>query len=154
MNPFLLPPQERLADWKLFRESLKSLPEENQLTAVALYWGQAPLMKLAYDIERAETLPSPWEMINEGSWCRNSVAVGMEFTLRLAGWDPRRLELRLIRDWDISEVILLLIIDGKEVLNYTYSTVTEYPKSRHDVTGSWSFSGKFYTRIDGLNTPS
>jgi hypothetical protein len=154
MNPFLMSPQERLTDWKRFRESLRTLDEINQLSAVAKYWAQAPLMGLAHDIEFSEKLPSPWEMISEGNWCRNSIAIGMEFTLRLAGWNSSRLNLHMLRDWDLSEVILILIIDESKTLNYNYGEVTEYPNSRHDVTGSWSFSGKLYTRISGLNTAS
>ncbi len=148
MNPFFLSPEERLADWKALRTSLANLPEDLQLSTVATYWSRAPLLTMAHDCERPQDLPTPWEMISEGNWCRQSVAIGMEFTLRLAGWSADRLRLQMIRDYDESEVFLLLIIDGEKVLNYNHGTVTEYPTSRHDITGRWAFSGKFYRSVD------
>jgi hypothetical protein len=97
MNPFLLDPHERLRDWKAFRTGLSMLSEPDQLRAVAGYWALAPMKSLAYDVERPLDLPTPWEMIDLGDWCRNSVAYGMEFTLRLAGWDASRLKLVSLR---------------------------------------------------------
>ncbi len=144
MNPFLLEPEARLGDWKEFRRSLASLPEEEQINAVVAYWAKAPIVKHAYDITMPEEIPSAWQMVSDGEWCRTSVAIGMEFTLRLAGWDASRLKLRLIKDWDLSEIILILIIDESRVLNYSYGKVSVYPESRHDILGDRHFSGKLY----------
>jgi hypothetical protein len=145
MNPFLLDPKDRLGNWKELRAALSGLPEDEQLKTVAEYWAKAPLDKFAYDIDQPDTIPSPWEMVSDGNWCRNSVAIGMEFTLRLAGWSPSRLRLAMMRDWDISEQIIVLIIDDSRVLNYSYGSVVEYPKTRHDIVGAWRFTGKFYS---------
>lgn len=147
MNPFILAPQERLKDWKEFRVSLSSMEESDQLRAVAKYWAQAPVLKMAYDIEQPQEWPTPWEMISAGDWDRNSIAIGMEFTLRLAGWDADRLQLWMIRDEDISEVILILVVDQTLVLNYDYSEVTSYPNTQHYVVGKWHFCGKTYSPI-------
>ncbi len=144
MNPFILSSKDRLAHWKQFRKDLSALTEEEQLVSVVEYWALAPLSKLAHDMERPNDCPSPWEMIGDGNWCRNSVAMGMEFTLRLAGWDSQRIQLLMIRDWDISEVIMVVNIDESKVLNYTYGTVVDYPDTRHDVIGRWRFCGKLY----------
>lgn len=147
MNPFLLDARERLADWKEFRKSLTGLPESEQLDCVAEYWAKAPLGKLAYDLDDPEGIPSPWEMVSAGDWCPNSIAIGMEFTLRLAGWDAERLLLAMIRDYDISEMKVVLIIDENRWLNYSYGLVSETPKTRFDIIGRWHFSGKFYAPI-------
>lgn len=145
MNPFLLDPQGRLANWKTFRNSLAEMAEEEQLQRVAEYWAQAPLVKMAYDIEQSEEWPTPWEMVNAGNWCRNSIAIGMEFTLRLAGWKSDRMQLVLLRDWDISQIILTVVVDDSRVLNYNYNEVIDYPKTKHDVVGRWSYTGKHYS---------
>ena len=147
MNPFILAPEERLDHWKEFRRSLPSLTEEEQLRAVAKYWAYAPLGKMVHDIEQPQELPTPWEMISDGNWDKNTVAIGMEFTLRLAGWNTDRLQLQLIKDDDISDVILILIVDDSLVLNYDYSEVTNYPETNITVMGKWRFSGKTYTPI-------
>jgi hypothetical protein len=116
MNPFLVSPRERLSLWKALRSSLATMPEEEQLDAVAKFWAQAPLHKFAYDVEKPETWPSPWEMINDGEWCARSVGIGIEFTLRLGGWNPERIRLHLIRDLDRSDMMSVVEIDRNTTL--------------------------------------
>jgi hypothetical protein len=147
MNPFILSPRDRLVHWKEFRKGLSAMPEEEQLVRTAEYWALAPLASFTHDTEHPESWPSPWEMISDGEWCRNSVAIGMEFTLRLSGWDPARLLLADLRDYDISDQYFVLIIDGRKVMNYTYAEVVDFPSTKHDVIGRWRFSGKFYVPV-------
>lgn len=145
MNPFLLSPQQLLNDWKTFRTSLAAMPEMDQLNAVATYWAKAPIKTMAYDPEALDTYPTPWEMIGENDWCRNSVAIGMEFTLRLSGWATDRLRIKMMRDYDISDQKLVVEIDGKHLLNYDYGTVSEIPSTRFDILQTWAFKGRNYT---------
>ena len=121
--------------------------EIEQLQSVAQYWGQAPLSTMAYDPEMLETYPTPWEMISENDWCRNSVAIGMEFTLRLAGWDSSRLKIRMIRDYDISDQKLIVEIDEQKWLNYDYNCVAAIPSTRFEYLETWGFNGKIYQKI-------
>ena len=147
MNPFLLAPQQKLANWKDFRASLSKMPEIDQISAVAEYWKWAPLKKMACDPEALDILPSPWEMIANNDWCKNSVAVGMEFTLRLSGWDANRMTIKMIRDYNISDQKLVLEIDEKHLINYDYGIVTGIPNTRFDIINSWRFIGRNYQRI-------
>lgn len=144
MNPFLLQPQERLADWKQFRKSLSSLPETEQMERVARYFALAPLVKFAYDPDDLAHWPTPWDMIADGQWDTNALAVGMEATLRLAGFDPSRLLVLNRKDYDISDQRLVLQIDGKWLLNYDYAMVVEVPDTRCDILEAWRFDGKSY----------
>jgi len=145
INPFLLTPKNRLENWKSLRGLLPTLSEQEQLKKVACYWAQAPLSKFAYDPERPDTWPTPWEMIYEGDWCKMSVAIGMEFTLRLSGWAPDRLNLVLIKDYDRSDLFFILKIDDKFVLNYDYEKVSEYPDTNHEVITTIGFDNKKYS---------
>ena len=147
MNPFLMSPRLLLDDWKKLRNSLSGMPEMDQLNAVATYWGQAPVMTMAYDPEALDTYPTPWEMMGENDWCANSVAVGMEFTLRLAGWSKDRLRVRMIRDYDISVQRLVVEIDGKYLLNYDHGIAVSIPETRFDFLSTWQFSGKHYEML-------
>lgn len=144
MNPFLLGREDQLAEWKALREGIKGLDEAAALQRVADYWAKAPLCKMAYDPEEPAEWPSPWEMIHANDWCPYSVAIGMEFTLRLAGWDASRLTLLLIRDYDISDQRMVLKIDESVVLNYSVGSVEEYPKTNHDVLIAVKNDGKRY----------
>ena len=147
MNPFLLPAHERLSDWKLFRNSLVDLPEKEAFQAVADYWSMAPLTKLAYDPENPDDWLSPWEMVSAGDWCPYSRALGMEFTLRLAGYDSSRLKLMLMRDYTISEQLMVLKIDDKYALNYTEGMVVDFPNTDQTILVIWQFDGRKYTSV-------
>ena len=144
MNPFLMRPDERTASWKALREEVRLLDDAAALKLVSEYWAKAPVSKMAYDPEDHASWPSPWEMVHAGDWCPSSIAIGMEFTLRLGGWDASRLKLVLIRDYDISEQIMVLKIDESLVLNYSVGYVEEYPKTNHDVLISYQNDGKRY----------
>lgn len=133
MNPFLLGPEERLTTWKAFRGSLRGMDEQEQLGAVARYWAQAPIDRYAYEPLQPETWPTPWEMIAAGDWCENSLAIGMEFTLRLSGWTADRLSLLFWRDLDFSFERLVLKIDDRYLLNYHVGIVCEIPLTQHVV---------------------
>jgi hypothetical protein len=145
MNPFMFAQGERLSDWKALRASLPAMSEEDQLLKIAQYWGRAPLMKCAYDSYKIEEWPGPWEMVIAGDWCRDSVAAGMEFTLRLSGWSADRLSLVMIRDYDISDQMLVLKIDNEKVLNYSIDEVVDNPSTKHAVMFQYRFNGRGYS---------
>lgn len=150
MNPFLLPPDERMAHWKDFRKSLMiNTDVTGALKAVAEYWAKAPLVLIAYDTNDALNWPSPWEMIQANEWCRSSVAIGMESTLRLAGLPADRMKLKLILDRDIQELLLVLIVDEAWVLNYDWGFVQPCPTTDHRILKEWQYVGRSYSLLDG-----
>lgn len=147
INPFLLQPRERMADWKAFRKSLPHMSETDQLSQTAVYWSQAPTLKSAYDIEAPQAWTTPWEMVQANNWCRFSLAIAMEFTLRLAGWTKDRMILKFIVDYDLAETFFVLEIDGKVWLNHEYRKVIDIPEN-HEVLCAWSFTGTKYVPIE------
>jgi len=149
MNPFLLPSGERLADWRHFRISLTAFSDRQRYTAVASYWAQAPLIKLAYDLDNCQGWPSIWEMIHANRWCRNTVAIGMEATLRLADMSPDRLSLRLIHDRKIEDILVILLIDDHWVLNYDWGSLRVSSATDHYIMREWRFTGRGYSTLDG-----
>lgn len=147
MNPFLLPPEERQSAWKSCRQGLRALSENEQLLAVTAFWVQAPLSAHAYDVTDPASWPSPWEMLHAGLWCARSRAIGMEFTLRLSGWDPARLKLVLAHDHAVSDTVMVVEIDNEKLLNYDLGKIITLPERPWNVIGSWRFSGKFYESV-------
>lgn len=126
---------------------MKASSEADQLQEVVDFWSKAPLAVMAYDPEKLNEYPTPWEMMTENDWCRNSIAIGMEFTLRLSGWNADRLKIKMIRDYDVSDQKLILEVDGKYFLNYEHGAVVPIPETNRDVLDIWAFSGKNYERI-------
>lgn len=142
MNPFLLPPTERLVAWKTLRKSLVNLPLEDQLSNVVGFWSHAPTVSIAYDPERPETWPTPWEMMINGEWDRHSIAIGMDFTLRLSGIDSERLRLKMIKDRQKEIMTMVVIIDNKWIINYEYANITKIEDVIFDTILSLKYDGK------------
>lgn len=147
MNPFVLPISSLMQHWKDLRNNLKNLDEQAQLKAVVEFWSFAPLKSYAHDPEALDTYGSPWEMMHENDWCQNSIAVGMEFTLRLGGWEPERLKIAYVRDHDVSIMQLVVIVDDTYWLNYDYREVSLQPNTKYDILDTWQYIGKGYKRI-------
>ena len=146
MNPFLLRPRERLNDWKAFRQSLPIRSEPEQLQAVALYWAQAPIFNRAYDVVQPQDWTSPWEMVQANRWCRKSTAIGMEVTLRLSGWAPSRMRLKLIADFDLQDTFFVLEIDGQFWLNHEYRKVIPVGGDYQELC-VFAFDGRDYIEV-------
>ena len=144
MNWFLLSLEDRLRVWKELRNSLETMDDATKLQTVAEFWAKAPLKTIAYDINDADTWPTPWEMIRNNDWCRSSVAIGMENTLRLSGFPSERMALKLILDREIQEMLLVLIVDETWVLNYDWNHVRDCSKIKFKTLNSWAFSNKKY----------
>ncbi len=148
MNPFILPKPQLLQEWKNLRNGLSEKDDADALSDVMKFWSLAPTSRIAYDPEALDTYPTAWEMMDENDWCDNSVAVGMEFTLRLGGWDQSRLMIKMVKDYDLSIQRLVLFVDDKYLLNYQYGTIVEMPTKKFDVLSLWQFTGRKYQRLD------
>ena len=146
MNPFLLPSDERLADWMAFRRSLAELDTQNRLSRVAAYFAQAPLTKIAYDPERPADWPTPWEMIHRGEWDRDITAVGIEATLRLSGIAADRLELLMLHVPADATLRMVVLVDRVATLNYAWGSVAEMPAVSH-ARRRWRFDGRGYAEF-------
>lgn len=130
MNPFLLPPSERLAEWRTFRTSLASLEEHEQLNSVAKWVALAPTSTYVLDIYDTESWPGPWELLNQGDFDEPAKAYLMEQTLVMAGWAPERLRLHFVRNQSASMETMVLLVDNKWALNYIHADVLNFDIER------------------------
>ena len=130
MNPFLLPPSERLAEWRTFRMSLETLEEMEQLKSVAKWVDQAPTCNGVLDIYDSKTWPGPWELLNTNDFDDTAKAYLMEQTLIMAGWAPERLRLHYVRNHEASMETMVLLVDNKWALNYQFSDVLNFDIER------------------------
>ncbi len=148
-NPFIVynSPDERLEQWKSVRKQISEIDDRQAMELVAEYWGYVPLSNFSYNPEIAEDWPTPWEMVYRGDWCKHLVAVGMEATLRLAGWDASRLQIVAFRDYDISDELTVLKIDDKWALNYNIGKVINWPDTEQIITNIWQYKGRGYVSL-------
>lgn len=142
-------PEERLSAWGSFRDGLPSLSEQEQLDKVAKFWAQCPFGKWVIHPEDSRDWPTVWELLHDGDYCRNSIAVGIESTLRLSGMNADRLKLVMVKNVEDQEEFFVVIIDDNQVLNYSYGETVQV----EDIAGlvdtkySYRWKGRQYQRI-------
>jgi hypothetical protein len=146
MNPFMLTPSERLDEWTTFRDGLPSLQESEQLAKVCRWWSLTPLNKRSLDPQDPKSWMTVWEMLHTGDMCLNAVAIAMESTLRLSGWDPKRIVLQLIYSEEENAEFFVVKIDDEYLLNYSYGTPARLKEVKHDITvkDEFQFIGRAY----------
>jgi hypothetical protein len=131
MNHFLLSPEERLRHWRDFRNTLEPLSGQEQLQKVISYWAKCPIhATMILDPYDPRGWMTPWEILNYGQFCRNTISYMMEQTLLLMAnghWNDRT-ALKLLKDDYLSDIILAVIIDDKIVLNYNYNSIVMLSK--------------------------
>jgi hypothetical protein len=132
MNPFFLSQEERILAWRSFRQNLEGKPETEQLENIAEWFGQAPLSTFVLDFDRPDTWITPWEIMSEGDFCTTAIAYMMEQTLLLLGWAPERLRLIYVRNMQIQDQMMILLVDDKYALNYEHKAVFNFDNDRSD----------------------
>ena len=148
MNIFLLPATQRILEWRKFRENISKLDETHQLKETCEFWANAPLQTYALDWDQAVNWPSAWQLIYEGNFDSIVVALLMEQTLILVGWDPQRLQLIYLRNAKISDQMMILLVDGKWALNYSVHEVYDFSKIKDDCILLVKYQMQDGTRIE------
>jgi len=138
MNIFLLSPDERLKNWRDFRRNLTNdLSETEHIDLILRYWSTCPLEQpMILDPYDCKNWMTPWEIINYGKFCQNTVGFMMEQSLLLSNsdyWNSERVQLYLIKDLKLSEIMLTVLIDSKILLNYNYNSIVEYKNIKENI---------------------
>lgn len=132
MNPFLMSPSERLAEWRAFRLGLEGIGDMEQLKKVAEWVALAPTSTYVLDYDDTTTWPGPWDLINTGDFDDVAKAYLMEQTLVMVGWNPERLRLHMVRNSAASMQTMILLVDNKWALNYQHAEVFNFDIERQN----------------------
>lgn len=132
MNPFLLPPSERLAEWREFRTTLDGIGDMEQLKAVSAWVSQAPTSTYVLDYDDPASWEGPWDLLHRGDFDDVAKAYLMEQTLYMLGWAPERMKLVMIRNQEASVQTMILLIDNKWALNYIHADVFNFDTERQN----------------------
>lgn len=119
------PPEERLKLWRKFRKDNEHLEDLECLQAVLDWWKFTPLGSRAIDPYNRETWPDPWELVFEGNFDENAVALGIAYTLHLMDWPCT---VALVQDIEKTFFGLVVIVDDHYILNYNYGEIGIYSK--------------------------
>ena len=121
MNIFQSSYEARLQDWFQLRNSVTSLPIEQQCITIDEWWQHAPLVTHHLHPEDIDNWPDPWELLSENTYCEVARALGMCYTLYLIGVND--IELVLARNDTAEDVVLVLVDNAKYILNYWPNSV-------------------------------
>lgn len=119
-------PSKRLAMWREFRKSLDTSDTNEVCKTVISWWQSAPLVNIAIDPVNAEQWPTPWEMLHQGDFCENSLALGMSYTIYYANSDIPN-ELLYVTCLGKSFQRLCALIDNKYLLNFERGSISTLP---------------------------
>ena len=103
---------DRIQLWKDFRTSI---PENDQLTAIAQFFSDVPYGSRTMDCYNPRDWPTPWEILYHNNFCQNSISLLIYHTVKLIDTE-HKVEMQLIQD--SSSCFVVPVIDGKYVLNY------------------------------------
>lgn len=119
-------PRKRLSMWRKFRKSLDTDNITEVCNTVIKWWQSAPLVSLAIDPVNSEQWPTPWEMLHQGDFCENSLALGMSYTIYYANSEIPN-ELLYVTCFGESFQRLCTLIDNKHLLNYEHGVISTLP---------------------------
>jgi len=115
-------PNERLAEWKQFRDTIETsiCPFED----VAEFWSRAPFVSNFLDPQHTDTWPDPWHLIIDGRFDNLAIVVGMLYTLQLTQRFMRsHFEIHMSIVSQNKSPNYWLVVDGNCALNYHYKEV-------------------------------
>lgn len=130
-----LTPNERLKEWRSFRKELDELDDKECLQTIVDFWRMAPLSNRVIDPYDSKEWPNPWNMLWEGKFDENAIALGMAYTLELCDWSC---EVLLVQNTKKSYIGLVVRVDDEYILNYNYGAVdNESVLDKCEVLNTW-----------------
>lgn len=119
-------PSKRLALWRSFRKSLDTDNTKEVCRTVIRWWETAPLVSISIDPVNAEQWPTPWEMLHQGNFCEDSLALGMSYTIYYANSNIDN-ELIYVTCHERSFQKLCVLVDNKHLLNFQRGSISTLP---------------------------
>lgn len=120
-----LPPESRLAEWKLFRTQLDQLSQDLALDKISHLWSYVPFVDRYLDHSNPRSWPDPWHLIWNNRYCDLARALGMLYTWELtehSHYFQSRLDVYIDHKED-CQVNCFCVGDNDFVLNLSYDTV-------------------------------
>lgn len=144
-----LNPDERLREWKAFRNQIGQQSLEEACKSTSHLWSYAPYVNYYIDPDRTASTspwPDPWTLLYENYYCDVAKSLGMLYTLYLSGHKPADIELLCGQDTETRQAYnLVSLAKGKYILNFDFDTIVN--KKQIPLT----FEVKYRYRPEDLN---
>jgi hypothetical protein len=132
MNFNLLSGHDKRHRWKEFREEIADKDNnQNTLLSVQQFWEKVGLIMWCLDYEKPETWRTPWEIIEEDTYSKSTLALMMYWTLVLSNdkkWNDGNLQLKLVQTLTEQEIFMVLIVDNRWLMNYSRNEIIDLNK--------------------------
>lgn len=128
MKSYMLPPRERVRDWREFRLTFSETEtDKQQMEKTLCYWKEYPVLARYLDVDFPETWPTPWELLSEGQLCEAGICLMMHQTLILSDkrWTPDRVEMMFVDDRKKSDQFMVVVVDQKHVMHYSTQDILD-----------------------------
>ncbi len=113
---------ERLIEWKKFRNSLESCSDP--LTRVAELWATAPFINPYLDSKNPNEWPDPWHLVLDSKLDELAISLGMLYTIKLTQrFMDSNCEIHKSMLPNNLEPSFYLVVDQQHVMNYEPRTV-------------------------------
>jgi hypothetical protein len=136
MNFNLLSGHDKRRRWKEFREEINLQPNTIEtLLSVQQFWEKVPLVHWCTDVDNPNTWLTPWEIIEEDTYSKSTLALMMYWTLVLSNdkkWNDSNLQLKLVQTLTEQEIFMVLIVDGKWLMNYSRNEIFDLSVDAED----------------------
>ena len=117
---------DRLTEWKKFRDLLETVP--NPLEEVSKLWSRAPFVNHYLDPQCPSEWPDPWHLVLDGKLDDLAICLGMLYTIKLTQrFMASVCEIHMSMLPKDSPPSFYLVVDNTYVLNYE-------PRKIHDLT--------------------
>ena len=108
---------ERLTEWKRFRDSLESC--NDPLTRVAELWATAPFVNPYIDPNNPNEWPDPWHLVLDSKLDELAISLGMLYTIKLTQrFMDSNCEIHKSMLPNNLESSFYLVVDQQHVMNY------------------------------------
>jgi hypothetical protein len=113
---FDLYPQDRLIEWRRFRDSIED--SDNPLTSVAELWSRAPFVNPYLNPTDPKSWPDPWHLVMDGKFDDLAIVLGMLYTIKLTQrFINTHCEIHMSTSSKNSDRRFFLIVENLHVLN-------------------------------------
>jgi len=110
-------PNERLVEWKQFRDAIES--SATPLEDVAELWSHAPFVSTFLNPHKSNSWPDPWHLILDGRFDDLAIVLGMLYTFQLTQrFMKSTFEIHMSIVDENKSSTYWLVVDSRYVLNY------------------------------------
>ena len=122
--------EQKYDQWKKLREEVTQTDLEEALQTTAKFFFSVPISTRYLDFYTPDTWPSPWEILHEGLYCKNTVSLLIYHTISMTHKD---VELEMLLVDDDTDRYIIPRINQSYILNFEPGNVNKYQDIKNKI---------------------